>query len=424
MFAAHHRLANLVFILDLNGQQALGYTNDVIDLSPVGSRWRAFGWNVVERDGHYEPGLAKALLAWISEAGNRICSWRRPPSARACPSWSDRSSGTTGPCRKPSTARRSARSARRGPGVAADENAFAEALLEAAECEPRVLLLTGDLGFMVLEPFRERFPRRFFNVGVAEQNLVGLATGLAEAGSSPLSTRSPTLRCCAPSSSSATAPLLHRLPVRIVGIGGGFDYGSRRHAPRARGHRRAENIPGHDDRRPGQPGADKSRGSRPASPGRAGLLPPRQGRGRLTPGLAKLDPERVPTVRNGDDVLLLSLGGIAARRSKPPSTSRPRASPPRSRSSPASTPPPRQPCSSTSPAFRWSRRWRPTSRATASARSSPRSSRTTDFLPPVAHRRLHAPRQASGCLEHLKRQHGLDAQAIADRVLAAWVPRG
>jgi transketolase len=63
MFAAHHRLDNLVFILDLNGQQAFGYTKDIIDLSPVGSRWRAFGWNVVERDGHYEPGLAKALLA-------------------------------------------------------------------------------------------------------------------------------------------------------------------------------------------------------------------------------------------------------------------------------------------------------------------------------------------------------------------------
>jgi len=38
----------------------------------------------------------------------------------------------------------------------------------AAE-DPRIVLLTGDLGFMVMEPFRQKFPERFFNCGVAEQ---------------------------------------------------------------------------------------------------------------------------------------------------------------------------------------------------------------------------------------------------------------
>jgi transketolase len=52
MFAAHHGLANLVVIVDLNGQQALGYTADVIDLSPMADRWRAFGWDTHEVDGH------------------------------------------------------------------------------------------------------------------------------------------------------------------------------------------------------------------------------------------------------------------------------------------------------------------------------------------------------------------------------------
>lgn len=54
MFAAHHRLANLVAIVDLNGQQALGYTKDVLNLSPMSERWRAFGWDVHEVDGHDE----------------------------------------------------------------------------------------------------------------------------------------------------------------------------------------------------------------------------------------------------------------------------------------------------------------------------------------------------------------------------------
>ena len=50
MFAAHHKLSNLTAIVDVNGQQALGYTHDVLDLSPLPERWRAFGWTVDEVD--------------------------------------------------------------------------------------------------------------------------------------------------------------------------------------------------------------------------------------------------------------------------------------------------------------------------------------------------------------------------------------
>jgi transketolase len=52
MFASHHRLANLLAIVDANGQQALGYTKDVLDLSPLADRWRAVGWDAREVDGH------------------------------------------------------------------------------------------------------------------------------------------------------------------------------------------------------------------------------------------------------------------------------------------------------------------------------------------------------------------------------------
>ena len=70
-------------------------------------------------------------------------------------------------------------------GRASVRSAFVQALVEAAERDDRIVLLTGDLGFMALEPFRDRFPDRFFNMGVAEQNMVGVATGLAEAGFMP-----------------------------------------------------------------------------------------------------------------------------------------------------------------------------------------------------------------------------------------------
>jgi transketolase len=103
--------------------------------------------------------------------------------------------------------------------------AFTEALLELAERDERVVLLTGDLGYTVLEHFAERFPDRFYNVGVAEQNLVGLATGLAEAGFVPFCYSIATFGTLRPYEFVRNGPLAHDLPVRIVGVGGGFDYG-------------------------------------------------------------------------------------------------------------------------------------------------------------------------------------------------------
>jgi transketolase len=61
MFAAHHGLSNLIAIVDLNGQQALGYTNDVLRLSPMGDRWRAFGWDVHEVQGHDMDQIAETI---------------------------------------------------------------------------------------------------------------------------------------------------------------------------------------------------------------------------------------------------------------------------------------------------------------------------------------------------------------------------
>ena len=102
---------------------------------------------------------------------------------------------------------------------------FVHALVEVGETDERVLLLTGDLGYNALEPFAERFPGRFFNVGVAEQNMVGVATGLAEAGFVPFVYSIATFASMRANEFIRNGPVLHELPVRIVGTGGGFDYG-------------------------------------------------------------------------------------------------------------------------------------------------------------------------------------------------------
>ena len=69
MFAAHHGLANLVAIIDENGQQALGYTRDVLNLSPLAERWRAFDWDVHEVDGHDIEQICKLAASLNTHAG-------------------------------------------------------------------------------------------------------------------------------------------------------------------------------------------------------------------------------------------------------------------------------------------------------------------------------------------------------------------
>jgi transketolase len=102
--------------------------------------------------------------------------------------------------------------------------AFVEELTAVAREDPRVVLLTGDLGFNVLEPFIEAFPDRFFNVGVAEQNMLGLATGLAEAGFTPFAYSIATFASMRAYEFFRNGAVVHDLPVRLVGVGAGVDY--------------------------------------------------------------------------------------------------------------------------------------------------------------------------------------------------------
>jgi transketolase len=103
---------------------------------------------------------------------------------------------------------------------------FVETLCALAGRDERVWLLTADLGYSVLEPFRDRFPGRYVNVGVAEQNLIGVAAGLARCGKVPFVysiANFPTLRCL---EQIRVDVCYHECPVKVVAVGGGFTYGS------------------------------------------------------------------------------------------------------------------------------------------------------------------------------------------------------
>lgn len=104
--------------------------------------------------------------------------------------------------------------------------AFFQALMEMAETDERIYLLVGDLGFGVVEPFRQKFPKRFLNVGVAEQNLTGLAAGIASTGAIVFTysiANFPVLRCLEQIRNDVC---YHRCNVKIVSVGGGYSYGA------------------------------------------------------------------------------------------------------------------------------------------------------------------------------------------------------
>lgn len=105
-------------------------------------------------------------------------------------------------------------------------NAFIDELCAAAERDPSIWLLTADLGYSVLEPFIEKFPNRYINVGIAEQNMMGVAAGLALSGKRVFAysiVNFATLRCFEQIRNDI---VYHGANVTIVGVGGGFAYGA------------------------------------------------------------------------------------------------------------------------------------------------------------------------------------------------------
>lgn len=104
-------------------------------------------------------------------------------------------------------------------------HAFIDTLIKQATKNKRIILLTGDVGFTVLEDFRDKFPTRFFNVGVAEQNMIGVATGLALTGKIVFVYTIATFASMRAFEHIRNDVGLHQLPVTIVGSGAGLCYG-------------------------------------------------------------------------------------------------------------------------------------------------------------------------------------------------------
>ena len=104
-------------------------------------------------------------------------------------------------------------------------DSFKDKILELVKKDPKVVFLTADLGYKALEQIQAALGERFINVGVAEQNMIGVAAGLAKAGLKPWAYSIAPFAVLRPLEQIRNDVCLHNLPVTIVGNGGGFGYG-------------------------------------------------------------------------------------------------------------------------------------------------------------------------------------------------------
>lgn len=190
--------------------------------------------------------------------------------------------------------------------------AFVRSLIDSARADERVFLLVGDVGYSLVEPFAQEFPDRFINVGVAEQNMIGIATGLALCGRVVFAyslANFPTLRCVEQIRNDVC---YHNADVKIVASGGGLSYGAlgvTHHATEDIGVLRT--LPNMTVVAPGDP-VESALATQAIArwPGPCYLRLARTGDPLIYQTTPDLQIGRAIKVRDGSDVTLIATGGI------------------------------------------------------------------------------------------------------------------
>ncbi len=190
--------------------------------------------------------------------------------------------------------------------------AFLKELFEIAKQNPRIVFMTGDLGFSVVEPFMQELPLQFVNAGVAEQNMTGMAAGMAMSGKIVFTysiANFPTLRCLEHIRNDVC---YHKANVKIVAIGGGFAYGAMgvtHHATEDLGIMRT--LPGIVVIAPGDP-LEARHATRAVvnHPGPCYLRLGKAGEPAVHPGEIEFEIGKAIRLRDGGDITLISTGSF------------------------------------------------------------------------------------------------------------------
>jgi transketolase len=190
--------------------------------------------------------------------------------------------------------------------------AFIEELIALAEQDERIWLVCGDLGYSVLEAFSDRFPDRYLNAGVAEQNMTGIAAGLALTGKVVFTysiANFPIMRCLEQIRNDVC---YHKLDVKVVAVGGGLAYGSHGYT-----HHGVEDLaimsamPNMTVVAPGDPVEARAATAALAStPGPAYLRLGKAGEATWHKAAIDFRLGRAIQMRDGHDLTILSTGGV------------------------------------------------------------------------------------------------------------------
>jgi transketolase len=191
-------------------------------------------------------------------------------------------------------------------------NAFLNTLFELAKQDPRIVFVTGDLGFSVVEAFMEELPNQFLNAGVAEQNMTGMAAGMALSGKIVFTysiANFPTLRCLEQIRNDVC---YHDANVKVVSVGGGFAYGSMgatHHATEDLAVMRA--LPNMTVVAPGDPAeTNEATCALVSHEGPCYLRLGKAGEPLVHTGPIDFHLGKALRLRNGDDLTLVSTGGM------------------------------------------------------------------------------------------------------------------
>jgi len=208
MLAGKEKLSSLIAIVDRNNIQISGKTDDVMPLNPLSDKWRTFNWQVIEIDGHDFLAIDRSFGTAKMNSGKPTVIIAKTRSAKGVPEFegkyewhgkvpttkeeieiASRAIGLEISNSGPTSETSLPRACREDPRLERWEsmrNAFGEALIVASNANPRIVALSADLSDSTgLAEFKKKFPDRYIEVGVAEQNLVTVASGIASTGKIP-----------------------------------------------------------------------------------------------------------------------------------------------------------------------------------------------------------------------------------------------
>ncbi len=219
MMASSLGLDNIVAFIDNNDFQSLGRTSETHpSFYPVAEKFRAFGWEAVEVDGHDSRALFEAVTG--RSGGKPLMVVAKTTKGKGVsymenvPIWHYRS---------PNKDEYQRALRRAGGGVV--RNTFSEALYQEATQNPDVYIVVADIspaGSMA--KFSAQYPERFINVGVAEQSMIGICAGLALKGCQPFAYTIATFSLYRPFEMVRDDLCYQNLPVTVVGMGAGVIY--------------------------------------------------------------------------------------------------------------------------------------------------------------------------------------------------------